>query len=201
LPSVYSQVYKHIKSIHKTTSLSQWSNDTFCKKADNELMFNFDQMYSAYSQVFGSRNVNVLVYEDLKYDKACFYKQFASLLHITPDKLESLLETSMKNKTLSRGNNQLVTESPTFNDVFLSYIRSPLKKLLPKQLFKPLRSMYLMSVGRVLSVVTVKKEICIDDLTEDEKKVIQQHFHASNLRLAKKLHLDLDKLKQYGYLD
>jgi len=202
LPSFYAQTYKHIKSIHKITTLSQWLNDTFSKnKDDNELMFNFDQMYAAYSQCFGYENVNVLIYEDLKYDKVRFYKQLATLLNTTPDKLESLLEKSVKNKTLNSGSNKLVTEAPTFSDVFLSYIRPPLKKLLPKQLFKQLRSAYLATIGQVLSAVKVKTEICIDNLTEDEKRTIQQRFKASNLNLAKKLNLDVARLKQYGYLD
>jgi len=202
IPSAYAQWHTQIKSIDKTTTLSHWLNDTFSKsKDDRELMFNFDQMYTAYSQSFGHENVNVLIYEDLKYDKLQFYKQLALLLNIMPDELESLLEISLQNKTLNSGSNKLVAEAPSFSDVFLSYIRPPLKKLLPKRLFKPLRSAYVASIGKVLSVIKVKTEVCIDNLTEEEKSVIQKRFAASNLNLAKKLNLDLVKLKQYGYFN
>jgi len=202
IPSAYAQWYTQIKSTLKTTTLSQWLNDTFLKnKDDNELIFNFHHMYTAYSQAFGYENVNVLIYEDLKYDKVRFYKQLARLLKITPDKLESLLETGVKNKTLNTGSNKLVTEAPTFSDIFLSSVRPPLKKLLPRRIFKPLRSAYLVSIGQVLSSVKVKTEISIDNLTENEQRAIQQRFKSSNLKLGKKLNLDLAKLEQYGYLD
>jgi len=202
IPSAYAQWYTQIKAIKNTTTLSQWLNDTFLNnKDDNELMFNFDQMYTAYSQRFGHENVNVLIYEDLKYDKVKFYEQLSTILNITTDKLESLLEQSVKNKTLHSGGDKLVTEAATFSDVFLGFVRSPLKKLLPKQMFKPLRSVYLASVGQLLSAVKVKTSISIDNLSDGEKKAIQKRFQASNLTLARRLNFDLEKLKQYGYLD
>jgi hypothetical protein len=202
IPSAYAQWFTQIKSTNKKTTLSQWLNDTFSKnKNDNELMFNFDQMYTSYINAFGNDNVHVLMYEDLKYDKVKFYEQLSTILNITTDKLALLLEKTVKNKTLKSGGNQLVTEPATLSDVFLSSVRPAFKKILPKKLFMPFRSVYRVSIGRMLSGVKVKTAVCIDNITEDERLFVQQRFQASNLNLAKKLKLDLAKLKQYGYLD
>ncbi len=201
VPSAYAQWYTQIQTANKSTTLSHWINDSFLhKKEDSKLMFNFYKMYSAYRHQFGSDNVNVLLYEDLLYDKKFFYNQLAVLLEITPSNLALLLETTNKNKTLMSDNNRLVVEAPTYNDIFLRNIKKPLKILLPKRIFTYFRTVYRLSIGRMLATLKIKKIVHINSLTTYEKTAIQKRFHDTNFKLGKTLGLDIFKLKKYGYL-
>ncbi len=203
IPSFYAQYFKHFDKFNKkTATLSAWlENNLASNIADDDLMFNFDVMYSSYCHFFGENNIDVLLYEDLKHDKEAFYNQFSKILKIEPDYLAKLLETNIKNKTSNTASNKLITETPRLGDILLPYLKSPLKKILPTPLFNMAKQIYKRCFSQLLSSIKTRKIISIDNITTDQQLFVQQRFKQSNINLAKKLGLPLTKFEAYGYLE
>lgn len=203
IPSFYAQVCRYFNKFDDSSlNIVPWINNHFSLKInENIMLFNFDTMYSSYRQVFGEQNVHVLLFEDLKYNKNNFYEKLAKILNILPGQLMSLLETNIKNKTIHTQKNQLLIEPPSLNDLILSLLKQPLKRILPRSVFNLIKMGYKRTFGRLLRKVKVNKYITIDYLTEKQEIFIQQRFRQSNLSLAKKLDIDIIKFEEYGYIE
>jgi len=97
-------VHNYVKSIPETRLkfddwlYSHWKRDTFSYRHHAD----FDTMLRVYSDVFGSENVSIVLFEDLISDKSKFVSDLCTVIGVDPQEGIELLETAHNEKRGSK---------------------------------------------------------------------------------------------------
>jgi len=160
-------------------------------------MFFYYEVLSEYIRVFGKDNVDILLYEDLKYDRGRFCAQF--LASIAPDKsglLEEILTSTVKNKKRRGGGGEYITDDVTLYEYLFPFY----KRLVPSCVHKTLRGSIIHKLGiRTLGRVKGRSGVGIEKPSDAIKNEINKIFAASNEDLGDLISMKR-KLKDYGYI-
>lgn len=139
-------------------------------------IFDFDALVASFEDVLGSRNVHILLFEDLVKQPIAFGGQLAELLDVPLAAVSELLKREPRNRT-PRAEGASIVEKP---------------RLTPFEIARRL-------TGRVLPNVAAKWVQLIPEVTKDEVRTIRETFAESNRRLATRRGLDHDAMRRYGY--
>lgn len=163
-------------------------------------IYRFDKITKLYEQTFNSK-ANILLFEDLVKNPATFWNNLSKVLSIPGNKLKSFAgENHYRKKDKSKG-----------------YMKTGYTKLSrPGKIVAPLfggnnnfmlwldkryhmKFSLLQNLEKKLLLNTVPDRI--DLPTAQDKARLKAIFQNDNLKFAEKYHLDIEKLKEYNYLD
>jgi hypothetical protein len=186
LHSYFTQEYFNILNADSTLkNISEWLKlNINSKSIDQDLFLKYYEIYRVAADLFGTENVNVLFYEDLKSRPEKYASDWAEVLNINTETVQAALKSEPKNvtKRTNRGGG-VKTDAPTLHQLLSNYanklgasdsLKSLGKNLLPSGLLqKKLRS-----------------ENQIRNFTKAEEQMIKNRFHKSNNALFEKIKTD-----------
>lgn len=208
--SLYVQRYSQYKNYNFTATPSLLHFDLSSKDRprlfDSEYttLFNFYSILLEYERIFGSKNIRVLLFEDLFHNKEAYLDQIAEVVGIDDVSFlrKAYSSENSSNVSQKKGQSYVRTEDP--KSILLA--RRLVRRIYPSSsLFRkvaPRASKSLSSVKQVvreayLSHVRTTKSI--PDFSELEKSAIFDYYKDSNVNLAKRYKLDEKAMKKYGY--
>jgi hypothetical protein len=185
------------KEFHTSDRLSkQFFDDSQALKLNTRSseQFNFYNVVSSYSKIFGKENVKILLFEDLINDRAYYISQLGEICDVQDELINFYLENQKPLNVKSRKEQKYVLEEYDYN--FPIQMLLKLEKSFPKALLEP------NSPARLfLKNLFGKKKIAeVPGLTSDEKKAIFDFYKNSNMLLADQFGISAEKLKKYNYI-
>jgi hypothetical protein len=166
------------------------------KAGEYSEIFNFYNVISSYSDVFGRDNVKILLFEDLINDRPYFISQLSEILGVEPELIDSYIENEKPQNVKTRKNEKYVLEKK--HDNFLVRMLFRVQKALPKSIestiknYTPLKTFF--------NNLLIKESVEVPELTADEKKAIFEFYQKSNILLADEFGISVEKLKKYQYI-
>jgi len=199
--SSYVERYHLFKDDEKRNSFNKFLLKEIDNLADIYRVFRFSDILTEYSNIFGRKNIHILLYEDLKYDQHFFCKELSRIIDVQSSILENLLAmNNLRNKRKTKeGYYAEIVEARKITNV--------LKKLPNNRVIDVLLSAYKntwdneISFFKILSKLLYKRNyVFIPKFTEEHKKIIVNKFRESNIRLSEDFGVSIDKLKKYQYI-
>lgn len=170
------------------------------KTGEYSEIFNFYNVVSWYSQIFGKENVKILLFEDLINDRAYYISQLAEICDVEDELINSYLENQKPLNVKRRKDGEYVLREYNYNFFIRMLLRLEkllkLEKIFPKDFLKsntPSRNFFKNLLG--------KKELLeVPELTFDQKKAIFEFYKKSNMFLGTQFGISAEKLKKYKYI-
>jgi hypothetical protein len=160
-------------------------------------IFNFYDVISSYSDIFGRDNVKILLFEDLVNDRPYFISQLSEILGVKPELINSYIENEKPQNVKTRKNEKYVLEKK--HDNFLVRMLFGVQKALPKNIKSTLKK-YTPLKTFLNNLLISDQSVEVPELTADEKKAIFEFYQKSNMLLADEFGISVEKLKKYQYI-
>jgi hypothetical protein len=160
-------------------------------------IFNFYDVISSYSDIFGRDNVKILLFEDLINDRPYFISQLSEILGVKPELINSYIENEKPQNVKTRKNEKYVLEKK--HDNFLVRMLFGVQKALPKNIKSTLKK-YTPLKTFLNNLLISDQSVEVPELTADEKKAIFEFYQKSNMLLADEFGISVEKLKKYQYI-
>ncbi|PNR91988.1 hypothetical protein HWHPT5561_09770 [Petrotoga sp. HWH.PT.55.6.1] len=199
--SNYVEGYYLFKNDEKRNSFNKFLLKEMDNLEDIYSGFRFSDILTEYSNIFGRKNIHILLYEDLKYNQHFFCKELSRIINVQSNILESLLAmNNLRNKRkLKEGYYAEFVEARKITNI--------LKKFPNNRVIDILLSTYKntwdneISFFKILSKLLYKRNyVFIPKFTEEHRQIILNEFREGNIRLSKNFGVSIDKLKKYRYI-
>lgn len=174
IQSYYIQGYRRFEQKLFTDFLAQHMKSDW--KGEGKI-FNFHDVASAYSAVFGKDNIHIILFEDFVRRKELFSNQLAKALGIDPAVIKRLVGEDHLNKTP----------------------KEPGILVVRRHYAKTLRGQAIRTLEKFAPRLADSLRIRVPVATEAERNAIVESFRVSNLRLADEFSLDKQAMREYGY--
>lgn len=170
------------------------------KMGEYSEIFDFYNVVSWYSEIFGKENIKILLFEDLINDRDYYISQLAEICDVQGELINFYLENQKPLNVQKRKDGEYVLRNYNYNFFIRMLLRLEkllkLDKIFPKDFLKsntPSRNFFKNLFG--------KKEILeIPELTSDEKKAIFEFYKKSNMLLVDQFGISAEKLTKYKYI-
>jgi hypothetical protein len=194
-------VYSFFVEWFKHRLIADPDNNTLAKYLDNGLangknghfkMFYYDNLLYKCEEYFGRENLNILLFEDLLYDKSKYYSNLSERLKLDTSIIEQYMDNNGKVNTKNRDDAGYRSDRITLD----KFVKSKLIKMGLRQ--RHLNNKYLNSLKAVFRS-TLKQPMfstTIPYLTEIQKKEIRDKFSNSNSKIDDEFNLGL---RNYNY--
>ena len=159
-------------------------------------MFFYSEILAEYRSRFGSDNVEVLFFEDIKNDASEFSRDFVKYIgNKYAKRLEDILLSNKRNVKQRDERGRYLTDSPSlYEELWVRW-----RALVPEHIHSVLKHSPLPKIARsVFGRLRMKEGICIDPLSDEERIIVFKLFHESNRKLSE--FVSSDKLMKYGYI-
>ena len=201
LRGCYKQWYNLITGENpKFCKIENWlKTNIFDTKETNNLGFNFHTLVNEYVNIFGANNTHILIHEDLKNDKTCYFEKLSRIFDFNTSFIEKSLTKEEQNASLHTSGG-VATQNATVGQLITQPFRHIIRRHFNDYTFKVLKKTYHCIVPESISQKATSKKAIIRDLTTEEKELILEKYCESNLKLIELLNLDKNKMKKYGYI-
>lgn len=197
IPSFYTELVSDFKDLLDATSLDGVI-ELATQDNNSYKMWEYSKVLDTYSEVYGEDSVEVLLYEDLLYNKTLFYKRLADIFDEDVQTMGYYIGATRYNTkiTLDTGKMMRHSKNSWLHSKFVIVSGIINRFGLASRLIRIwsrscLRRYYL----KLMYVDTV-----VPHATEAQKERIFNHYRESNLKLVGKYGLEEEKLKRYGYI-
>jgi len=188
IKSMYAQVYNMVfKRFRQTSSFERFLKYSFENKDQFILdTIDYNSVIKTYEELFGKENICILVFEELKQDKASFIKKLTDFMDIDYNEAIRLMENKHTNKRSSssgvyQSDERRITE-------ILGYYKAKLGirslGLANSWIFKLLDKIYI--PGKKLKI----------EISKEYEERINELYKRGNSELSKRYDLNL---KKWGY--
>lgn len=201
IPSFYTQQYFSIIGEEpKFKNYETWIKSNFGKDIpSNKLIFNYLEMYRAYTRFFNIDDIHVLLFEDFKNDKEVIYTRLSILLGVSLNYVYDIMESRSQNIS-KKGKGTLYVDSPTLEKVIKNKIKQTFKKVLSEDKIVLIGRFFKKMIPIAMLNKQVDAQVEIRGLTPEEITYIQNRYSESNQSLMQEAGLDETKLLEYGYI-
>ena len=187
---------------------SNWSNFEMLKRpfkkgkitAIEKKFFKKFKFYDSCNQlvnIFGRKNVNIFLFEELKYDKKNFSKKISEILNLKKKTVLKILQKHELNRSNLTKNKQYIRKNHQLNYILTNnFVYIKFNKVISREIklfFKNLLS----SLDKYLfSIIYKFYPASIIKINDNEKKLIKKFFIYDNKKIEKSFQI---KLKKYNY--
>lgn len=167
-------------------------------QADHLMLFNFDYWIQLWEQTFEVES-NVFLYEDLINDKISFFHKLAELLNLEANDLIGTMGEEYRrkrDKTRSVLNISYKTLNPFGKLLSKLYPGRSFERSLERRFY--MRSNLFLNFQKRLFFRY--KNAKVPKISSERRTELQKYFKESNMALARKKRISIDKLYAYGYI-
>jgi len=150
--------------------------------------------------IFGKKNVNFLIFEQLKYDKKEFSKKISKIFKLDKQKIYRSLKSYKLNKSTNLKKNIYIRKKLQLNFILTNnfmYVR--LNKKIPRNI-KNFFKQSILLIDKIFYILVLKlypeKKIYTNN---NEKLIIKKFYYNDNKKIDKYLKLNLKKYNYYSY--
>ena len=188
--SIYKEWYPYLKKTSNVKNFNDFRKEYTKKSNIKNGYLNYYKIILNYKKIFGNKNVDVLFYEDLIYNKNFFGKKLAKIF-----KINNKFTLKSLDKKLNFKNDYEYNVSLNF--IITKYISSFVKVFIDKKKFEILKNIYIKYLFNLIEFFHVKQKF----KNEEYNKSLYSNskFKKINLNLIK-LKLSRAKLKKYNYI-
>jgi hypothetical protein len=181
---IFSQYIEKYKGNNK--KFNEYLQNGLSSPYDNCLysVYDFYEIYQAYSLVFGKSSVHILLYEDLKYNPKIFSMKLSDLINVDESLIYNVLATKKEN--IKKKDKAYFFKKISINNYFSRMYQSVNIDFLSQK-----NKNY---IKKIFSNILIEKKIA--KITINEENIIDKYFEESNTLLTKYCDLDLEK---YNY--
>ena len=164
--------------------------------------FNFSDVISRYKTVFGSINVEVMLFEDFKYEQDFFLSRWASVFNVSSGQLKEFLTGHHWNRKARTHDGGYIVEKRSDSSLLTAFKvlkQSPIVG----STYDFVKTLGFFDSDRIslwLRKLQATEEIAIPPFTSEQKRLIKEQFRYSNAELPTLIGCEHEKLKRYGYI-
>ena len=175
----------------------KWKNferlkDSFKQPKMNKKTKKFFKYFSFYKicrtlySSFGQKNVNFLLYEQLKYEKKIFSKKLSKILGIKQSDINNILIKNTLNKSLNIKENIFIRKYYQLNNIIIdNYIYKKFNKQIPRNL-KNFFKNFVIGIDKLFyKFIIIFFSTHKVKINEKEKHLIKKFFYKDNKKLKK----------------
>lgn len=159
------------------------------------LMFYYDKVLQVCAQEFGVDNTTILLFEDIKFNKAKYYKQLADTLVVTTETIRQCIEGQVLNEKQKHMKGYQSKSVKLDQYIKKVLFRNPRLKKMLKTINKGPINFISQKLMRSIRKIPAHSKT-IPYLTKDQKAKIMKKFISSNKLIDEKYGLGL---KQYNF--
>ena len=188
--SIYKEWYPYLKKTSNINNFDDFTKEYTKKSNIKNGYLNYYKIILNYKKIFGNKNVDVLFYEDLIYNKNFFGKKLAKIFKINNKFTHKSLYMKLNFKNDYEYNVSL-------NFIITKYISSFVKLFIGKKKFEILKNIYIKYLFDLIEFFHVKQKFKNEKY--NKSLYYNSEFKKINLNLTK-LKLSRAKLKKYNYI-
>lgn len=188
--SLFTESFLNIKNKYKVDNLEQFIENINDKKFKTFLdNLNFYKRINTLNKTFGTNNVKVFLYEDLKYNFSFFRKTLIKYLCLDYYEEKKYLKNRIVHASTKKNEKYISNETYLISEKLSNlWIYKKLKRILKKNIRVKLKNIF------DLRYTENSTELYYKNL--DHKKIIKNYFKSEN----KKINLNKIKLKKFNYI-
>ena len=160
--------------------------------------FSFYKICKKLESSFGKKNVNFLLYEQLKHEKKIFSKKLSNILGISYTSVHNILLKNILNKSLNIKKNIFISKKYQLNNFIIdNFIYKKINKKIPRDI-KLLFKNFVIKIDKFFyKFIIVFFPNYKIEINEKEKYIIRKFFVNDNKKIEKNFKMNLKKFNYY----
>ena len=169
------------------------------KKTKNFYMyFSFYKICRSLVSSFGEKNVNFLLYEQLKYEKNLFSKKLSKILGINHIKISKILIQNTLNKSLNLKKNIYIRKNYQLNNIVIdNIIYRKFNKKIPRNFKNFFKNLVIKFDKLFYKLIIIFFPIHKVKINEKERHLIRKFFYSDIKKTEKNFKLNFKKYNYY----